>query len=80
MKIHLERAGLEVISWNDRTDAALAWFQALQKQQAAQPTAPIGLHLAMGSEFKTATANLARNLDEGRAVLVEAVAVKRRAT
>lgn len=77
MKSHLANAGLEIISWKDRTDAALAWFQALHKQQAAQPALPVGLDLAMGPEFKIATANLARNLDEGRAVLIEAVAVKR---
>lgn len=80
MKSSLADAGFEIISWTDRTDAALAWFQTLHKQQAAHPVAPIGLHLAMGPEFKAATANLARNLDEGRAVLIEAVAVKRRAT
>lgn len=79
MKSHLAKAGLEIMTWTDRTDASLAWFQALHKQQAAQPVPPLGLHLAMGTEFKAATANLARNLDEGRAVLIEAIAVKRRA-
>jgi hypothetical protein len=77
MKSALERQGFEISSWIDRTDAALSWFSALQLTQAMSPDpAPFGLHLAMGPEFKQMTGNLARNLDEGRAVLIEAVATK----
>lgn len=78
MKSQLVGAGFEISSWVDRTDAALAWFAQLRKSQASiKGPGPLGLHLAMGPEFKTMTANLARNLDEGRAVLVETIGVKR---
>ncbi len=80
MRTKLSDAGFETLSWVDRTDAALSWFSDFNRKEAtATSPPPIGLHLAMGPDFRTMTANFARNLDEGRAVLVEAVAVKRRA-
>jgi SAM-dependent methyltransferase len=79
MKAQLSTAGFDIQSWVDRTDAALAWFAGLRKQEAsAAGSGPVGLHLAMGPNFKVMTGNLARNLDEGRAVLIEAVVVKTR--
>src|SRR5713101_7848717 len=66
MRGALESQGFRVISWIDQTKAAIAWFADRQKKQL--PTqATIGLHIAMGSDFGTLSANLARNLREGRA-------------
>jgi SAM-dependent methyltransferase len=71
----LESAGLVVRDWIDATDAALEWF-------AAQPTAagnrpdhlkPLALPLIIGPGFPTMTANLARNVREGRARFLQAV-------
>lgn len=77
MKDELAKAGFETVSWVDRTDAALAWFAESRKVQPPPGLAgPVGLHLAMGPEFSVMTGNLARNLDEGRAVLIEAVVAK----
>lgn len=77
MRNQLLKAGFDVVSWADRTDAALAWFADLRKQEASSTgPSPIGLHLAMGPDIKIMTGNLARNFDDGRAVLIEAVLVK----
>jgi SAM-dependent methyltransferase len=74
MRTALEVQGFAVTSWIDRTEVAIAWFAEFQARQAASSGAPpLGLHLAMGSDFKVMSANLARNLREGRAALVEAV-------
>ena len=71
----LEAQGFRVVSWIDRTQAGIAWFAALQKAQAAAAGKPpaIGLHVAMGPDFKHMAANLGRNLNEGRAGLLEAI-------
>jgi SAM-dependent methyltransferase len=78
MQAMLDRQGFKVHSWTDRTGAAIDWFSEIQKQHGASAGAapPLGLHLVMGPEFKTMAANLAQNLTEGRAAIVEAVYVR----
>ncbi len=74
MKQVLERVGLGIDGWSDVTDAAVAWFQAHQKDGAGRAPPPrLALPLVMGPEFPAMTANLARNLAEGRARLLQAV-------
>ncbi len=76
MRATLERHGFAVKSWTDRTAEGVAWFAQQRVARAAgQPR--LGLHLAMGPDFPAMTANLARNLVEGRAAVIEAVLVKR---
>jgi SAM-dependent methyltransferase len=75
MRRTLESQGFRVISWIDQTEAAVAWFSDRQKMRPPTQQA-LGLHIAMGSDFGTLSANLARNLREGRAGLVEAVLAK----
>jgi ubiquinone/menaquinone biosynthesis C-methylase UbiE len=67
MKSVLERIGFETISWIDRTEAAKDWFKHATGGNV------IGMHLAMGPDFRVMSGNLRRNLDEGRAALVEAI-------
>ena len=74
MRATLDQQGFDVISWTDRTDAGVAWFES-RAQAPAQP--PLGLHLAMGPDFPAMSANLGRNLREGRAGLVQAVLQRR---
>ncbi len=75
MRSTLERHGFTVQSWTDRTAEGVAWFEQ-QRAARAQATAEpqrLGLHLAMGPDFQGMTVNLARNLAEGRARMLEAV-------
>jgi len=73
MRDVLERQGFRVTTWADRTEASIAWFAERQKAQSTDAAPALGLHIVMGPEFPTMTANLGRNLREGRAALVEAV-------
>ncbi len=78
MRSILEHHGLTVRSWTDRTAEGVAWFEqqrAARAEAVAQPHR-LGLHLAMGPDFQGMTVNLARNLAEGRARVIEAVLVR----
>ena len=68
MRTALETAGFTVIAWHDVTEASLAWL-AEQKPRAT----PFGLKLVMGEDFPALTANFARNLQERRARLIQAI-------
>lgn len=70
----LEAQGFAVQSWVDSSEAALTWFEERAKRQANMTSPPpLGLHLVMGPGFRDMTGNLARNLREGRAGLIQAV-------
>jgi ubiquinone/menaquinone biosynthesis C-methylase UbiE len=71
MRDALAAAGFAVISWADKTQAALSWFAEQGESGAAPP--PLGLHLVMGPDFPAMAANLRRNLEAGRIGLVQAV-------
>jgi SAM-dependent methyltransferase len=75
MRSVLETAGFRVIEWMDRTEAGIVWFEERRKAQAAGSISPsaLGLHVAMGPEVGAMTANLGRNLSEGRAGIVQAI-------
>lgn len=77
MRALLIEQGFRVIAWNDTTDAGIAWFEA-RKQAQAQGAAPsaLGLQIVMGPDFGVTTTNLARNLREGRAALIQAIVEK----
>jgi SAM-dependent methyltransferase len=80
MRTALERAGFDVVSWEDHTQSAVEWFTAQQKARAAAQGAapsPLGLHVAMGPDFPALGANLGRNLREGRVGIVQAVLQRR---
>jgi SAM-dependent methyltransferase len=72
----LEACGFEVVDWTDATDAGRAWFQAQSTaaQSRPEPLQPLALPLVMGPDFPIRTA---RNFQEGRARLLQAV-VRRR--
>ncbi len=76
LRATLEARGFRVLSWIDHTEAGIEWFADLQKQQAgavASPAPTLGLHLVLGPEFRAMAGNLGRDLQEGRAVLIEAI-------
>jgi ubiquinone/menaquinone biosynthesis C-methylase UbiE len=70
----LETSGFEILSWEDGTEAALAWFAAMRRKTPPEGVPPVGLHLLLGPDFPAMTANLRRNLEEGRVVLAQVVA------
>jgi SAM-dependent methyltransferase len=73
MREILKAQGFRVISWIDQTEAGIAWFAERQATASPTPTPALGLHIVMGPDFPAMSANLARNLREGRASLVEAI-------
>jgi ubiquinone/menaquinone biosynthesis C-methylase UbiE len=75
MREVLEKTGFAVESWIDRTADARLWFEELAKRQEENPSVsrPLGLHIAMGPDFRIMSGNLRRNLLEGRACLIEAI-------
>jgi len=69
----LVEQGFEILSWTDHSEAAIKGFDE-QRLVRAPGTPPIvGLHLAMGPEFREMAANLERNLRERRVGLVQAI-------
>lgn len=70
----LREAGFEIAHWHDVTIAAQKWLAA--RRRPADPAAP-GLHLLLGEHCRSAFANHARNLGEGRTRIVRGVAVAR---
>jgi SAM-dependent methyltransferase len=75
MRAVLERQGFTVRDWVDRTVDGVAWVgqQAALRAKAAAGAPRLGLHLAMGEDFPKMSANLGRNLLEGRVGLLQAV-------
>jgi ubiquinone/menaquinone biosynthesis C-methylase UbiE len=73
----LEQQGFRIESWMDCTADGVAWFAAREQERASITTMPaLGLHLAMGADFPEMGRNLARNLREGRAALLQAIVTR----
>jgi SAM-dependent methyltransferase len=70
MRAALEAAGFAITAWHDVTEASVAWL-ADQKTRPMPPA--FGLPLVMGEDFSALTANFARNLQERRARLIQAI-------
>jgi sarcosine/dimethylglycine N-methyltransferase len=70
----LRDVGFAEISFSEKTQEGIAWFEQQQVAHAAGSLeAPLNLKLVMGSQFSTMSVNLARNLREGRARLIQMV-------
>lgn len=77
----VEAAGFGVTHWEDRTSAALEWFEALSKRIQQQGVPPLGTHLLVGgADYPEMARNQVRNLKEGRVVLGEILARKKEDT
>ncbi|HQT67509.1 MAG: hypothetical protein B7Z78_10635 [Rhodospirillales bacterium 20-60-12] len=74
MRAITQRQGFEIISWVDQTAETIEWFEQMQRalQNAASPR-PLGLHLAVGSDFATMAAHLLNDLKQQRAGILQAV-------
>lgn len=70
-----EGSGFETMQWRDVTDASLAWYKK-QPDATGKPLPPLGLHLVTGQTSRDKRVNQLKNLQEGRAVLVQAMLQK----
>lgn len=66
----VEPAGFQTRIWQDDTEAAKAWIA--QMRTSGPPPSP-NLGVVMGPDFAQLSANLARNLMEGRVGILTAV-------
>lgn len=69
----LESLGLSPVRWEDKTEAAEAFFGTLLPRVRAEGWMPVGLHLLMGEEALTKFTNMHQNVREGRVRVVQAV-------
>lgn len=66
----IESSGFHTLAWEDETEAAREWAAQVR---TSGPLPLLNLGLVMGPEFAQSTANLARNLMEGRLGILTAV-------
>jgi len=72
----LDELGLRVLSWEDKTTASADWFRATLARLRNEERPPLGLHLLMGETGPDKFRSVARNLDENRIVVIQAVVEK----
>ena len=72
----LESVGFHARVWRDQSEVSSAWLRDRNARMSAGPPT-LGVHLLMGSSASTKLANVARNLDEQRIVVVQAVPDRR---
>lgn len=76
----LQDTGFEIAEWRDVTAPAVAWFHEsrAKAERDARGAGPplIGLHILVGEAWRELAANMLRNVEERRVVLVQAVAGK----
>ena len=69
----LSDRGFEVVRWEDKTEASIAFFQSVLKRVQGEGWMPLGLHLLLGDDAVTRFTNVFRNLEEDRVRVVQAV-------
>jgi SAM-dependent methyltransferase len=74
-RVQLEAAGFRILAWQDKTDIAIAEAQAEREKARANPQPPpsLGIQLILGADFGAMMKNSARNLEERRIGLINAV-------
>ena len=72
----LEAAGFRVVTWQDTTAEALE-SAARRSRNAATAPPPLGTHLILGPDWQAMFRNSARNLEERRTELFNAILVSR---
>lgn len=73
----LEETGFRVIEWLDTTDISRDWYLATLERRQRSVAAPLGLHLLMGETAALKFENVARNLQERRISVFQALLEKR---
>jgi ubiquinone/menaquinone biosynthesis C-methylase UbiE len=73
MRKTVEDAGFSVMVWNDVTESALQFLDAMIARSRNRELPPLGLDLLLGPEFPEMVRNFRQNLNEGRGGVVQAV-------
>jgi SAM-dependent methyltransferase len=76
MRALLRETGFAEVAWVDVTQSSLEWFRRRIAATATAGTAAppaLGIHLLLGPRFGPSFRNLARNLEENRLAVVQAV-------
>ncbi|MGB5107252.1 MAG: methyltransferase domain-containing protein [Candidatus Zixiibacteriota bacterium] len=68
--------GLQVVQWDDKTQHSFDWLKATMEKFAQTGPPPLGIHLLMGATAKQKLGNVARNFEENRIQVIQAVAEK----
>ncbi len=76
LRARLEALGLDILAWRDVTEPVTGWARTMRAKVAEHGPPPLGLHVVMGPDWGEMFANVARNLEEGRIALIQAVARK----
>src|SRR5260370_33236845 len=66
-------AGFVLVAWNDVTEGALRFLDAMVARSRNAEAPHLGLHLVLGSDFPELVRNFRRNLVEERCGVVQAV-------
>lgn len=66
----IEQSGFRTLTWQDDSEAAKAWFAQLR---ASGPPGPPNMGVVIGPDFAELSANLGRNILEGRIGILTAV-------
>lgn len=70
---YVDQAGFKQESFRDSSAVALAWFKERIASLEGKPIPPLSLQLLLGDAFLPGLRNMARNLEEDRIAIVEAV-------
>jgi SAM-dependent methyltransferase len=73
-RLALERAGFEIVAWENTTEQA---FAAALERAGMTSLPPLGVHLLFGADWPVITANLLRNYRERRIGVIHGVAVRK---
>ncbi len=76
LKRTLERSGLDIRDWADKSQHSLEWFAAIVEKMKDSGPPPLGLHLLMGETARVKFQNQISNLQERRITVIQAVAEK----
>jgi SAM-dependent methyltransferase len=69
----ITEAGFVLVAWNDVTEGALRFLDAMVARSRNAETPRLGLHLVLGPDFPKMVRNFRRNLEEERCGVVQAV-------
>lgn len=72
----LHQAEFRIVDWADTTDVARTRFASLAEKNRKEGLPPLGFHVLLGADSEDMAQNQLRNLQEGRIVLAQIVAIK----
>jgi ubiquinone/menaquinone biosynthesis C-methylase UbiE len=70
----LDASGFEVLNWRDTTNEGRIFFNNVAGKMRQNGSAPLGFQVFLGPDFYAMAQNTARNLNENRILVIEAIA------